>query len=179
MEEAMVEATMGVQPAEEEVIRVGLGGLDSTILAQSNGAEIRRRMETFLELPPPGEPREAWIEGDSEKDILVIVIRKLGKSTKAGLKWFAICDALSYGPLDPKDFEERKRKSAIYAIKFVGAPTAYVYAPENWAQQVYDWMMTNKQEMLVGAPHASFGLYPREEDVHEAQKQLGYYAPAE
>jgi len=158
---------------------IELENSESNLLAQSNAADIRRRLESYrvnrdvvFHKSPTGS--DGWV-----LYCLVRATYQGGSAAGSFSEWCRIRDALAdLGALNPKDYEHRKRVATLDNILEVGSFTVDKFnAPEDWTQQVFKWLSEHKpEELQVGSNE--WGGYPREEAVKEAQRALGFFAEA-
>ena len=148
---------------------------DSGLIDQSNAAVIRESLVPFTKGRNPTvvfERHDHWVCG--HVDGFSIRVFSRGRITKAFRKYFGLLEQLdSYSILDDTDYCNREYESALEGIDLAAWRLAAEFIlPENWTNQVYDWLSENAERELANIDDQ--GAYPSEESLRDAFEALEF-----
>lgn len=154
---------------------------DSGLLAQSNAAEIDKRLAPFTKGKYPTAISQrfshwacGWVDAYAIK-----VFNNKGELTEAFQELCKIKDELeSYLVLNGEDYSEREYKATIENIR----DAAWRFelkedAPEDWPYQAFDWFWQNADHEVENVDDQ--GGYPSKEGMRRCLTALDLLAPEE
>lgn len=148
---------------------------DSNLREESNAAVLKKVLEEKTEFNDKWEIVSCshwavgWVEHLSYE-----AIGPDGEATDLHEwlgEWFG--GLLDYPFADDSDFYERQYEATIKNITDVGYSLVDdAKAPEDWAEQVFDWFRDNDENALED--HDDTGAYPSKEQMEAALRALGW-----
>lgn len=148
-------------------------GRDAGLLAQSNHAEIAKRLASFMEgdeADVVAETHSHWAVGYLD-GFSIRVFKPDGSITPAFEELHRIREALDdYPVLNESDYSEREYQATLenYRNEMWGQPDL----PEGWEDEVYSWFSDHCQDRYIENRDDQGGYAPREKLV-EALQDLG------
>jgi len=149
---------------------------DSGLLDQSNAHVINAALEPFTNDDDPDvvmESHNHWAVGHI--DGFSIRVFRDGKITDAFRKYHELAESMAnYQILDEEDYSNRELEATYENIPHAaaGIKDDYEDLPDDWADQVYQWLSDNRCNALENV--SDQGGWPDESDLHDAFSALGY-----
>jgi hypothetical protein len=162
------------RPADDENWTVVyVSNRDSTLIDQSNAAEIEKALEPFIEdetvIP---QSHSHWAVGYVD-GYVIRVFNGDGTITPAFRTWCELQESLSdYPLLNEEDYSEREYEATIENITSAGRRFVKDDAPDEWADEVFSWLWDNHQREIENRDDQ--GGYPSDEYLKRALLALGW-----
>jgi len=149
---------------------------ESGLLDQSNAHVINTALEPFTDDDDPDvvmESHNHWAVGHI--DGFSMRVFRDGQITDAFRKYHELAEAMAQYPiLDEEDYSNRELEATYENIPLAaaGIEDDYEDLPDDWADQVYQWLSDNRCNALENV--SDQGGWPDEDDLRAAFDALGY-----